>query len=217
MNANSGPPGDAMLGSLRGIIPVLTIDDPDHAVPLAKTLVHAGLPVLEVTLRTPAALHAIARMREVPGAIVGAGTVLGAADLAAVERAGAAFAISPGATPLLYDAARDCALPFLPGIATPGELMRGLERGYSRFKFFPAEAAGGTKMLAGLSGPFPGVAFCPTGGIDAGKAAAYLALPNVFALGGSWMVPGRLVASAQWAEIGTLAAEAAMLTALQSA
>lgn len=213
MNAAAGSRADAMLQRLRGIVPVLTIDDPDRAAPLARTLVEAGLPVLEVTLRTPCALDAIARMREVPGAIVGAGTVLSAADLVAVERAGAAFAISPGATPLLYEAACDCALPFLPGIATPGELMQGIERGYARFKFFPAEAAGGTRMLAGLSGPFPGVAFCPTGGIDAAKASAYLALPNVFAIGGSWMVPGRLVEAARWAEIGALAAQAAALAA----
>lgn len=201
------------LAALRGIVPVLTVEDPAQAAALARTLVDAGLSVLEVTLRTPGALEAITRMRDVPGAIVGAGTVLTATELTAVERAGAAFAISPGATPALYDAARDTALPFLPGIATPGELMAGLERGFRRFKFFPAEAAGGTQMLAGLAGPFPNVEFCPTGGIDADKAVDYLRLRNVFAIGGSWMVPKPLVQAARWQEIGALAAKAAALYA----
>ncbi|MFD0724602.1 bifunctional 4-hydroxy-2-oxoglutarate aldolase/2-dehydro-3-deoxy-phosphogluconate aldolase [Lysobacter brunescens] len=191
------------------VVPVLAIDDLDDAVPLAHALVDAGLPVLEITLRTPVALDAIRRMREVPGAIVGAGTVLNAHDLAAVEAAGAAFAISPGATDALYAAAKSSAIPFLPGIATASELMRGLEHGWMRFKFFPAEASGGIATLKGFAGPFPQVKFCPTGGIDAAKAPGYRALPNVLTVGGSWMVPADALKARDWASIGMLAAEAA--------
>lgn len=190
------------------IVPVLTVSRLEDAVPLAECLVAAGLPILEITLRTPVALAAIRRMREVPGAVVGAGTVLGASDLAAVEEAGAAFAISPGATEALYAAGKRKALPLLPGIATAGELMRGLEHGWTRFKFFPAEASGGVAALKSLSGPFPQVRFCPTGGIDPAKASKYLALPNVFAVGGSWMVPDGLLQAADWAGIATLAGTA---------
>lgn len=193
------------------VVPVLAIDEIDDAVPLAEALVGAGLPVLEVTLRTPVALAAIARMRGVPGAIVGAGTVLTAADLRAVEDAGAAFAISPGATDALYAAARTAAVPLLPGVATASELMRGLEHGWSRFKFFPAEAAGGVAALRGFGGPFAQAKFCPTGGIDAAKAPAYLALPNVLTVGGSWMVPGDALKAKDWHRIAALAAQAAAL------
>ena len=191
------------------VVPVLAIDDLDDAVPLARALVDAGLPVLEVTLRTPVALDAIRRMRDVPGAIVGAGTVLTARDLAAVEAAGATFAISPGATDALYAAAKSSAIPFLPGIATASELMRGLEHGWTRFKFFPAEASGGIAALKGFSGPFPQVKFCPTGGIDAAKAPTYRALPNVLTVGGSWMVPGDALKAKDWARIALLARDAA--------
>ena len=191
------------------VVPVLAIDDLDDAVPLARALVDAGLPVLEVTLRTPVALDAIRRMRDVPGAIVGAGTVLTANDLAAVEAAGATFAISPGATDALYAAAKSSAIPFLPGIATASELMRGLEHGWTRFKFFPAEASGGIAALKGFSGPFPQVKFCPTGGIDAAKAPTYRALPNVLTVGGSWMVPGDALKAKDWARIALLARDAA--------
>ena len=191
------------------VVPVLAIDDLDDAVPLAHALVDAGLPVLEVTLRTPVALDAIQRMRDVPGAIVGAGTVLTAQDLAAVEAAGAAFAISPGATDALYAAAKSSGIPFLPGIATASELMRGLEHGWTRFKFFPAEASGGVAALKGFAGPFPQAKFCPTGGIDAVKAPGYCALPNVLTVGGSWMVPADALKAKDWARIGTLADEAA--------
>lgn len=193
------------------VVPVLAIDEIDDAVPLAEALVGAGLPVLEVTLRTPVALAAITRMRGVPGAIVGAGTVLTAADLRAVEDAGAAFAISPGATDALYAAARTTAVPLLPGVATASELMRGLEHGWSRFKFFPAEAAGGVAALRGFGGPFAQAKFCPTGGIDAAKAPAYLALPNVLTVGGSWMVPGDALKAKDWHRIAALAAQAAAL------
>jgi 2-dehydro-3-deoxyphosphogluconate aldolase/(4S)-4-hydroxy-2-oxoglutarate aldolase len=193
------------------VVPVLAVDDADDAVPLAETLVAAGLPVLEITLRTAAALEVIRRMRDVPGAIVGAGTVLTAADLAAVQDAGAAFAISPGATDALYDAAKRAAIPLLPGIATSSELMRGLEHGWQRFKFFPAEASGGIPALKSFAGPFANVKFCPTGGIDAAKAPAYLALPNVLAVGGSWMVPNDALRARDWARIGDLARAAASL------
>ena len=199
------------------VVPVLAVADLDDAIPLAQALVAAGLPVLEITLRTPVALEVIRRMRDVPGAIVGAGTVLTPADLAAVQAAGAAFAISPGGTDALYAAAAlngaglSGAIPLLPGIATASELMRGLERGYKRFKFFPAESSGGIAALKAFAGPFAHVKFCPTGGIDAAKAPAYLALPNVITIGGSWMVPNDALATKDWARIGELAKAAAAL------
>ena len=199
------------------VVPVLAVADLDDAIPLAQALVAAGLPVLEITLRTTVALEVIRRMRDVPGAIVGAGTVLTPADLAAVQAAGAAFAISPGGTDALYAAAAlngaglSGAIPLLPGIATASELMRGLERGYKRFKFFPAESSGGIAALKAFAGPFAHVKFCPTGGIDAAKAPAYLALPNVITIGGSWMVPNDALATKDWARIGELAKAAAAL------
>jgi 2-dehydro-3-deoxyphosphogluconate aldolase / (4S)-4-hydroxy-2-oxoglutarate aldolase len=193
------------------VVPVLAVADLDDAVPLAEALVAAGLPVLEITLRTPVALDVIRRMREVPGAIVGAGTVLTSEDLAAVQAAGAAFAISPGGTDALYAAARGVDIPLLPGIATASELMRGLEHGYRRFKFFPAESSGGVAALKGFAGPFAQVKFCPTGGIDAAKAPAYFALPNVITVGGSWMVPNDALAAKDWTRIGALAKAAAAL------
>ena len=193
------------------VVPVLAVSDVDDAIPLAETLVAADLPVLEITLRTPVALEVIRRMRTVPGAIVGAGTVLTAADLAAVEAAGAAFAISPGGTDALYNAAKQAGIPLLPGIATASELMRGLEHGWTRFKFFPAESSGGIPALKGFAGPFAQVKFCPTGGIDAAKAPAYLALPNVLTVGGSWMVPADALKARDWRTIGELAKAAAGL------
>ena len=193
------------------VVPVLAVSEVEDAVPLAETLVAAGLPVLEITLRTAAALEVIRRMRQVPGAIVGAGTVLTQADLAAVREAGAAFAISPGGTDALYAAAKASDIPLLPGIATASELMCGLEHGWKRFKFFPAESSGGVAALKGFAGPFAQVKFCPTGGIDAAKAPSYLALPNVLTVGGSWMVPGDPLKAKDWARIGALAREAAGL------
>lgn len=187
------------------VVPVLAVSDLDDAIPLAETLVAAGLPVLEITLRTPVALDVIRRMRTVPGAIVGAGTVLTRADLFAVQDAGASFAISPGGTDALYAAAKDASIPLLPGIATASELMRGLEHGYNRFKFFPAESSGGTAALKAFAGPFAQVKFCPTGGIDATKAPSYLALPNVMTVGGSWMVPSEALRAKDWGGIGQLA------------
>jgi 2-dehydro-3-deoxyphosphogluconate aldolase / (4S)-4-hydroxy-2-oxoglutarate aldolase len=162
--------------------------------------------VLEVTLRTGIARAAIERIaREVPGAIVGAGTVLRPDDLLSVIDVGAVFAIAPGSTEALYAAAANAAIPFIPAIATAGELMRGLDAGHARFKFFPAESAGGIGALKSFAGPFPQVRFCPTGGIDAAKAPAYLALPNVVTVGGSWMVPNAALAARDWKAIGALA------------
>lgn len=188
------------------VLPVLVIERLDDAVPLARTLVEAGLPVLEVTLRSEAALAAIRGIvDEVPGACVGAGTVLRASDLAAVEATGAAFAIAPGATDALYAAAQAATIPLLPGIASASELMRGLEQGYRRFKFFPAEACGGIVALRAFAGPFPHAKFCPTGGIDADSAPRYLALDTVLTVGGSWMVPKAALDAQDWIRIGALA------------
>ncbi len=194
------------------VLPVIALTRLEDAVPLARTLVDAGLPVLEVTLRSPIALDAIrAIAAEVPDAVVGAGTVLTPDDLAAVAAAGAAFAISPGATDALLAAAAEAPIPFLPGIATASELMRGLEHGLTRFKCFPAEAAGGVALLQSLAGPFPQARFCPTGGIDLASAPRYLALGNVLTIGGSWMLPKDALAAGDWARIGALAREAAGL------
>jgi len=198
--------------ALAPVIPVLAIARLEDAVPLCRALVDNGLRVLEITLRTACALDAIAAVaRELPHACVGAGTVLSARDLQAVAEAGARFAISPGATDALFDAAKDVAVPLIPGIATASELMRGLEHGWQRFKFFPAESSGGVPALKGFAGPFASVRFCPTGGIDAAKAPAYLALPNVACVGGSWMVPADALAAGDWSRIGDLAREAAVL------
>ena len=189
------------------VVPVLSIESLDDAVPLARALTDAGLPVLEVTLRTHVARAAIERIaRDVPQAIVGAGTVLRPGDLASVISAGAQFAIAPGSTDALYAAAADAAIPFIPAIATASELMCGLDAGHARFKFFPAESAGGLGALRSFAGPFPQAKFCPTGGIDAAKAPAYLALSNVLTVGGSWMVPKDALASRDWAAIAKLAA-----------
>ena len=192
------------------VLPVLAIERLDDAVPLARALVDGGLPVLEVTLRSDVALEAIRRIvDEVPDAMVGAGTVLSAADLDAVARAGAVFAISPGATDALYEAAAGIAMPWIPAVATASELMRGLEHGHRRFKFFPAESSGGIAALKAFAGPFPQAKFCPTGGIDAATAPRYRALANVITVGGSWMVPKDALASRDWDRIRTLAQAAA--------
>ncbi|MCR6496582.1 bifunctional 4-hydroxy-2-oxoglutarate aldolase/2-dehydro-3-deoxy-phosphogluconate aldolase [Thermomonas sp. S9] len=194
------------------VIPVITLQRLEDALPLGRALVENGLPVLEVTLRTACALEAIALLaRELPKACVGAGTVLSSADLTRVAQAGAAFAISPGATNALYAAGKDCGIPLIPGIATASELMRGLEHGWQRFKFFPAEASGGVAALKGLGGPLPQARFCPTGGIDAARAPTYLALPNVACVGGSWMLPDDALRTRDWARIGQLARAAAGL------
>ena len=199
---------DAWL-SQAPVLPVLAIEHLEDAEPLARALVDAGLPVLEVTLRSAVALDAIARIvANVPGAIVGAGTVLSAQQLDAVAAAGAVFAIAPGCTPALYASAEAASIPFIPAIATASELMQGLEHGHRRFKFFPAESAGGLNALKSFAGPFPQARFCPTGGIDAARAPAYLALANVITVGGSWMVPADALKARDWARIGALARSA---------
>lgn len=198
--------------SAAPVVPVIVIERIDDAVPLARTLVDAGLPVLEVTLRSAVALEAIARIaRAVPEAIIGAGTVLDGDALKAVAAAGGRFAIAPGATEALYDAADAAPIPTIVGVATASELMRGLERGHRVFKFFPAEASGGIAALKGFAGPFAQARFCPTGGIDAGKAPGYLALPNVLTVGGSWMLPADAILAGDWQRVGALARQAVTL------
>jgi 2-dehydro-3-deoxyphosphogluconate aldolase / (4S)-4-hydroxy-2-oxoglutarate aldolase len=195
--------------ALGPVVPVIVLDDPAAAVPLANALLEGGVRVLEITLRTPAALEAIRRVRaEVPDAVVGAGTVLTPASLAEVGELGAAFAVSPGVTPALLEAASRSPVPLLPGAATASEVMALLDRGYRHMKLFPAEQVGGAPLLAALASPLPEARFCPTGGIDAEKAKVYLALPNVACVGGSWIVPREAIARGDWARIAALAREA---------
>lgn len=170
------------------VIPVLVVDDVAHAQPIAEALVAGGLKVLEVTLRTPCALEVIAEMAKVPGAIVGAGTVLNHADLMASMDAGAEFIVSPGLTQSLGESAVHAGIPFLPGVANAGDIMRGLDLGLRHFKFFPAETSGGAPALKALTGPFGGVQFCPTGGIKLSTAPDWLSIPEVLCVGGSWLV-----------------------------
>ncbi|TVS11715.1 MAG: bifunctional 4-hydroxy-2-oxoglutarate aldolase/2-dehydro-3-deoxy-phosphogluconate aldolase [Wenzhouxiangella sp.] len=206
---NHSPSASSRVGSLLGTCPVVAvirIDSAGRAVDLARTLVEAGLYALEITLRTPAACAAIERIRaEVPEANVGAGTVLNPHDLERVTRAGARFAIAPGCTGTLYRAAVDLPLPLVPGVATASEIMRGLEQGHECFKFFPAQAAGGAELLKAWSGPFPNARFIPTGGVTVDNAPRYLALANVMAVGGSWMVPEDAIAAGDWERIAGLA------------
>lgn len=173
---------------LAPVIPVLVIEDAAHAVPVAEALVRGGLPVLEVTLRTAAALDVIRAMKTVPGALVGAGTVLNEYALDDALSAGSEFIVSPGLTKSLARAAEAAKVPFLPGIATPSDIMKGLDLGLDRFKFFPAEANGGIPALKAISAPFGSVRFCPTGGITAATAADWLALDSVLCCGGSWLL-----------------------------
>ncbi|HUW54396.1 MAG TPA: bifunctional 4-hydroxy-2-oxoglutarate aldolase/2-dehydro-3-deoxy-phosphogluconate aldolase [Rhodanobacter sp.] len=197
---------------LAPVIPVVVIDDVKAAVPMARALVAGGIRAIEVTLRTPAALEAIrAIAAEVQDATVGVGTVLTADDLAAALRAGARFAVSPGVSPRLLDAAEDSELPLLPGVATASEAMSLLERGYRHLKFFPAVPAGGHKLLGAWAGPLPQLRFCPTGGISLATAPDFLALPNVICIGGSWLTPTAKLAAGDWAGIELLAREAAAL------
>ncbi|ODM44443.1 bifunctional 4-hydroxy-2-oxoglutarate aldolase/2-dehydro-3-deoxy-phosphogluconate aldolase [Cereibacter johrii] len=193
------------------VVPVLVIEDLAHARPLAEALVAGGLPALEVTLRTPVALDAIRIMAEVEGGIVGAGTLLTPADVAAARAAGARFGVSPGASNLLLDACEAEGLPLLPGAATATEVMALLERGYTMQKFFPAETSGGAPAVKALGGPLPQVSFCPTGGIGLGNAATYLGLANVICVGGSWVAPKAMMEAGDWAGITRLAEEAAAL------
>jgi 2-dehydro-3-deoxyphosphogluconate aldolase / (4S)-4-hydroxy-2-oxoglutarate aldolase len=208
-------PKQERLGALLGqaaVVPVLTIDRLEDAVPLAKALVAGGVRVLEVTLRTPVAIEAAkAILADVPEAVVGIGTILNAGDLVCVEALGIEFGISPGATPDLLKAAAASTLPFVPGIATASDLMQVLAYGFDLVKFFPAEQSGGIKALRALAGPFPRMRFCPTGGIGEANAVAWLAEPNVVAVGGSWLCPAADIKSGNWSGITAICERAMKL------
>jgi 2-dehydro-3-deoxyphosphogluconate aldolase/(4S)-4-hydroxy-2-oxoglutarate aldolase len=194
------------------VMPVMVINQLDLAVPLAQALVAGGLKVLEITLRTPVALEAIRRIKaEVPGAIVGAGTIINTSTLDQALAAGAEFIVSPGVTDNLLAAALSSGIPILPGVVTPSEVMHLLEKGLTAMKFFPAEAAGGIPMLKSIGGPLPQVIFCPTGGVTPKNAPDYLALSNVACVGGSWMAPADLVDAGDWTEITRRASQASAL------
>lgn len=198
----------------HSVIPVITLDRVEDAVPLAEALVAGGIKVLEVTLRTEAAVEGIRQIvKHVPEAIVGTGTVCTEQQIKLSEDLGCQFMISPGATENLLQAGERSDIPFLPGISSVSELMRGMEYGYRNFKFFPAEAAGGPAVLKALAGPFGDIGFCPTGGIGLHNAMEYLALPNVLCVGGSWIAQTKLINEQRWSEIETLAREACGLNA----
>lgn len=198
--------------SLAPVIPVLTIEHVDHAAPLARALCAGGLRVLEVTLRTPACLPAIEAMRKaVPDAVVGVGTIVRREDFINAENAGAQFGVSPGLTAELANAAKSAKFPLLPGVMTPSELIAGIGWGFDTFKLFPAQQAGGVSMLKALSGPFPEIVFCPTGGITRATAGEFLALKNVACVGGSWVAPADAVNAGDWQAIEELARDAATL------
>ncbi|MER5818014.1 bifunctional 4-hydroxy-2-oxoglutarate aldolase/2-dehydro-3-deoxy-phosphogluconate aldolase [Streptomyces californicus] len=210
-SAPSVPSGGSVL-DLAPVVPVVVLHDVADAVPLARALVAGGLPAIEVTLRTPAALASIRAMAaEVPDAVVGAGTVISPEHVRDTVDAGARFLVSPGWTDALLEAMKASGVPFLPGVSTTSEVVALLERGVHEMKFFPAEAAGGTAYLKALSAPLPQARFCPTGGISLASAPSYLALPNVGCVGGSWMVPGDAVAAKDWDRVARLAAEASAL------
>jgi 2-dehydro-3-deoxyphosphogluconate aldolase/(4S)-4-hydroxy-2-oxoglutarate aldolase len=194
------------------VIPVLTVADVAHAVPLATALVAGGLPVLEVTLRTPAALDVIRAMGAVEGGIPGAGTILSPADVEAALEAGAKFGVSPGATDSILDAAEEMGLPLLPGAATATEAMRLLERGYRVQKFFPAETSGGAPAIKAIGAPIPQILFCPTGGVTPQNAPDYLSLANIACVGGSWVAPKDKMQDGDWAGIEALARDASGLS-----
>jgi 2-dehydro-3-deoxyphosphogluconate aldolase / (4S)-4-hydroxy-2-oxoglutarate aldolase len=198
---------------LAPVVPVLVIDDLAHARKLAEALVAGGLPALEVTLRTPVALDAIRAMAEVPGGVVGAGTLLTREDVKAAKAAGAMFGVSPGTTERLLDACAEYDLPLLPGAATATEVMLLLEKGYTVQKFFPAEQSGGAAYLKSIGSPIPQVKFCPTGGINLKNARDYLGLSNILCVGGSWVAPKDAMLRGDWAAITTLAREACGLRA----
>ena len=209
MSRPSEPASRSLLDRVP-VVPVVVIDDLDHAVPVARALVAGGLPVIELTLRTPVALDAIRAIAdEVPEILVGAGTVVTPGQAKQALDAGARFLVSPGATPTLLSAMSDTGLPFLPGTATVSEVLAVLEAGLPEMKFFPAEASGGAAFLRSIASPVPAARFCPTGGITAATAASYLSLPNVGCVGGSWLTPADALAAGNWARIEHLAAEAA--------
>jgi 2-dehydro-3-deoxyphosphogluconate aldolase / (4S)-4-hydroxy-2-oxoglutarate aldolase len=194
------------------VIPVIVLNDVNHAVPMARALVAGGIRMLEVTLRTPVALQCIERIaKEVPEAVIGAGTVRTPAEALAAARAGARFAVSPGFTNAVGQACGDHGLPLLPGVATGSEIMMAAEAGYTELKFFPAMQAGGPAMLKAWSGPFLDVKFCPTGGVSISNAKEFLSLPNVICVGGSWLVPSDALELGDWARITQLASESVSL------
>lgn len=198
--------------ALSPVIPVVVVDDAAHAVPLAQALLRGGIRVIELTLRTEAALAAIERVAaEVPDIVIGAGTVTRPEHAEQAAKAGAAFLVTPGSTDRVLDAAEDTGLPFLPGAATVSEAMRLAERGLTALKFFPAEAAGGVDYLKSIGGPLPGLRFCPTGGITPESAPRYLALPNVGCVGGSWLAPKDVLAAGDFGRVEELARAAAAL------
>lgn len=201
------------LCQMAPVVPVIIINRVEDAIPMATALVAGGLPVLEVTLRTPVALEAIKQMAKVPGGVVGAGTVLTEADAKAAKEAGAKFAVSPGCTTKLMQVTEKAELPLLPGVSSATEAMTALERGYDMLKFFPAEQAGGAPFLKSLSSPLPQVSFCPTGGVSPANATQYLSLPNVICVGGSWVVKPEMVANGDWDTITQIAKTASKLTA----
>ena len=195
------------------IIPVVVIEQIEDAVPLARSLVAGGLSVIEVTLRTPAAIAGIEDIiKNVPGAVVGSGTVCSESQLQMSIELGCKFAVSPGATSSLLKKARDSGFNYLPGVSSASEVMRGLEYGFDTFKFFPAEAVGGTTLLKSLQGPFGDVKFCATGGIGLDNVMSYLSLANVLSVGGSWITPSKLIKEKRWSEIERLASQASSLT-----
>jgi 2-dehydro-3-deoxyphosphogluconate aldolase / (4S)-4-hydroxy-2-oxoglutarate aldolase len=207
----TAPRVDSLL-SLVPVVPVVVIEDVAHAVPVARALVEGGLPVIELTLRTPVALDAIAAIAaEVPEILVGAGTIVGPGQVERAVGAGAQFLVSPGSTPTLLAAMGASGVPFLPGTATVSEALAVLEAGFGEMKFFPAEASGGAAYLRSIASPLPAARFCPTGGITAASAPSYLALPNVGCVGGSWLTPGDALAAGDWDRVRTLAVEAAAL------
>lgn len=194
------------------VIPVVVIEDLDHAVPVARALVDGGLPVIELTLRTPVALAAIERIAaEVPEILLGAGTIVTSGQAEQAADAGAQFMVSPGSTPELTRAMRESGLPHLPGAATVSEMLTLLEAGYTELKFFPAEASGGANFLKSIHSPVPAARFCPTGGISAANASTYLALPNVGCVGGSWITPASVLQNKDWHAVRSLAKAASQL------
>jgi 2-dehydro-3-deoxyphosphogluconate aldolase/(4S)-4-hydroxy-2-oxoglutarate aldolase len=200
------------------VVPVVVVDDVSQAVPMAQALLDGGVDVIEITLRSDAALAAIeAVARALPAMQVGAGTVTRAAEVAQVLRAGARFALSPGSTPALLDAVKAAGLPFVPGVATAGEAMAARDAGFTLLKCFPAAQLGGVELLKAWGGPLPDLRFCPTGGVSAADLAAYLALPNVAMAGGSWLTPKAAVQSGDWARIARLAGEATAAAAASTA
>jgi len=201
----------AEICQLAPVVPVLVVEDAASAAALAAALVAGGLPALEVTLRTPAALDVIREMAAVEGGVVGAGTLLTPADVLAAKKAGALFGVTPGTTDRLIDAALDAELPLLPGAATATEALRLLERGFTVQKFFPAEASGGVPALKAIGGPMPQVRFCPTGGVSLKNAREYLGLSNTLCVGGSWVAPKDAVVQQDWERITDLAREASKL------